>query len=207
MTYRKRTILSTLAASGVLILAAASILTLAAPAAPESSQATKMPKTLGFDISALDRSTDPCTDFYQFACGSWIKNNPIPPDRGYWGRGGEVQERNLAILRNILEKAEPPDPKRSPVMRQIGDLYASCMDEKTVEAKGAAPLQPELDRIAKLASKKDLAAEIAHLHVIGANEGPGRGVGGILFDFESLQGHVIPSPGQRSKLSRRVLMP
>jgi putative endopeptidase len=188
-----KSILSALAVPGILLLAAASVLNLAAPAAPSASAtaadapASKMPKTLGFDISALDRSTDPCVDFYQFACGSWIKSNPIPPDRGYWGRGGEVQERNLAILRDILEQAAPPDPKRSPVMRQIGDLYASCMDEKTVESKGAAPLKPELDRIAKIASKKDLAAEVGHLHVIGANQGAGRGVGGILFDFGSLQ--------------------
>jgi endothelin-converting enzyme/putative endopeptidase len=190
-----------------LFLVVASILSLATPAAPPESApapaqaaataapagsataaepAAKPAATPGFDINALDRATDPCTDFYQFACGSWIKNNPIPPDRGYWGRFGELQERNYAVLREILEKASSPVPERTPVMRQIGDLYASCMDEKTIDSKGMTPLEPELERIAKITSKEGLAAEVARLHLIGMNQSAGRGIGGLLFDFGAL---------------------
>jgi endothelin-converting enzyme/putative endopeptidase len=118
-------------------------------------------------------------DFYQFACGTWIKNNPIPPDQSRWGRFNELAERNREILRQILEKAAQPDPKRSALEQKYGDFYASCMDEKAIESKGATPLKPELDRIAQLKSKSDLAAEIAHLH--GGIVGPR-----VLFAFNSV---------------------
>jgi putative endopeptidase len=191
MSARKH-LLSVCTVSAVLLAAAASLLFPAPPAAPPKAAAAdsgaKPEQKAGFDIGVLDRSVDPCADFYQFACGTWIKNNPIPPDRGYWGRFGELQERNYAVLHDILEKAAAPDPKRSPVMRQIGDFYASCMDEKGIESLGTAPLKAEMDRIAGIASKADLAPAMARLHGIGANQGIGRGgPRGILFDFGSMQ--------------------
>jgi endothelin-converting enzyme/putative endopeptidase len=123
----------------------------------------------GIDISALDRSADPCTDFYQYACGNWMKKNPIPPDQAIWGRFSELEERNRAILRGILEKAAADDPKRDAVTQKIGDFYASCMDEKTIDAKGAGPIRPELERIAALPDKEALAAEIVRLHERGVD--------------------------------------
>src|SRR5580698_4087340 len=62
-------------------------------------------KTPGFDLGAIDRAADPCQDFYQYSCGSWLKNNPIPPDQASWGRFSELHERNQVILRQILEAA------------------------------------------------------------------------------------------------------
>ncbi len=123
----------------------------------------------GFDEASLDASVDPCVDFYQYACGPWMKGHPIPPDRGTWGRGSELEERNLAVLREILEKAATPDPGRSGVERMIGDFYASCMDEPGIEARGLEPLRPDLQRIAAIKSKKTLVAEIARLHSQGVN--------------------------------------
>src|SRR3989449_695831 len=143
----------------------------------------------GLDLTALDRTVDPCSDFYQFACGGWMKSNPIPPDRGTWGRGSELDERNLAVLREILEKAATPDPGRTGVERMIGDFYASCTDEPGIEARGLDPLRPDLQRIAAIKSKKALVAEIARLHSQGVNLGLGREYTGtsLLFRFGSEQ--------------------
>jgi len=131
-----------------------------------------------FDVKAMDKTTDPCEDFYQFACGNWLKSNPIPPDQSRWGRFSELDERNKEVLREILEEAAKPDPGRDALTRQIGDYFAACMDEKAIDAKGLAPLAAEFDRIAKLSDKKQLAQEIAHLHRIGV---------GSLFEFGSGQ--------------------
>ena len=123
----------------------------------------------GFDPTALDRGTAPCADFYRFACGGWLSRNPVPPDRARWGRFDELAERNQAALRSILEKVSADDPKREAIDQKIGDQYVACMDEAAIEAKGLAPLKPALDRIQALGSKAALAAELARIHLAGAN--------------------------------------
>jgi putative endopeptidase len=143
----------------VVVFCAAALVAQNAPATPAS----------GFDASALDKSVDPCTDFYQFSCGSWLKNNPIPSDQAMWGRFNELNERNRAILRDILDKASVNDASRGAVDQKIGDYYASCMDEKAIEAKGLAPLKPQLDRINALKRKSDLPDVIAELHREGVD--------------------------------------
>jgi len=131
----------------------------------------------GFDASALDKSVNPCSDFYQYACGTWLKNNPIPPDQASWGRFGELAERNRVVLHTILDKAASPEGARSPLTKQIGDYYASCMDETAIERKGIIALKPELDRIAGLNSKAAFTAEIARLHNDGVDAFFGFGSG------------------------------
>jgi len=123
----------------------------------------------GFSIHAMDKTADPCNDFYQYACGTWLKENEIPRDRTGWSRFVEVSERNREVLHDILEKASANDPKRTPIEQKIGDYYASCMDEKAIDAKGLKPIQAELDRIAALKDKSQLPAEIAHLHSFRVN--------------------------------------
>jgi putative endopeptidase len=120
-----------------------------------------------FDTEALDRTADPCVDFYQFACGNWVKKNPIPPDRSRWGRFQELEEHNQTILNGILQKAAVPDPKRDATDQKIGDYYASCMDEATIDKKGLAPLKPELDRIAAVKSMAELPEIIGFLNARG----------------------------------------
>jgi endothelin-converting enzyme/putative endopeptidase len=140
------------------------------------AQPASNPNTV--DLSAMDKTADPCVDFYQYACGSWIKNNPIPADQSRWGRFSELEERNREVLHEILEDAAHTTVKRDATTQKIGDYYAACMDTAGIDAKGLTPLQPEFDRIKNLKDKAELAAEVAHLH---------RGGMSALFEFGSGQ--------------------
>jgi endothelin-converting enzyme/putative endopeptidase len=128
------------------------------------------------DVTSMDRSVDPCVDFFAYSCGGWIKRNPIPPDQSSWDTYSKMQDENLGRLRGILEAAAAPDPKRNAVDQKIGDYYASCTEEKAIDAKGAAPLAPSLERIAKIGSK----AEIADIAAAMIDDN-------VLFAFESIQ--------------------
>jgi putative endopeptidase len=123
----------------------------------------------GLDVSALDKSADPCVDFYQFSCGGWAKHHEIPPDQAVWGRFSELIERNQMVLRGILEKSAVESATRTPNEQKIGDYYASCMDEDGINKKGVAVLKPELDHIAALKDKNELPGLVGHLHVIGVD--------------------------------------
>ena len=123
----------------------------------------------GFNIDNIDKSVDPCVDFYQYACGNWFKKTEIPPDQSEWVSFTEIYERNLVTLRNILEKAAASGPNRSVIDQKIGDYYSACMDEKTVDAKVLDPLKPELDKIAAAQDKGALIDALARVHLIGPN--------------------------------------
>jgi len=123
----------------------------------------------GFDIDNIDKSIDPCVDFYQYACGNWLKRAEIPADEPEWVSFLEVNERNQHILRGILEKAAAGSRERDPIEQKIGDYYGSCMDEKTVDARGLEPLKPELDRIAAVEDKTRLIDAVARVHLLGPN--------------------------------------
>ncbi len=110
------------------------------PATAQQPAATNY--TPALDVTAMDRTIDPCVDFFAYSCGGWIKKNPIPPDQSSWDTYSKMQDENLAQLRGILEAASVPDPKRNAVNQKIGDYYASCTDEKAIDAKGADPLKP-----------------------------------------------------------------
>lgn len=121
-----------------------------------------------FSIDNIDKTVDPCTDFYQYACGNWIKRTEIPADQSSWVSFIELDERNQYTMRDILEKAGAVSAGRDAITQKIGDFYGACMDEQAVEAKGSAPLKPELDRISAAADKGALIETIAHLHLQGA---------------------------------------
>ena len=131
-----------------------------------------------FDPSLIDKTIDPCENFYRYSCNGWFKRNPLPPDKIEYGRFTELYELNRTHLREILEEAAKPGPTRTPNEQKIGDEYASCMDVSAINKAGLAQLQPELDRIAALKSSAELPALLGHLHSMGVN---------AFFDFGSDQ--------------------
>ena len=132
-----------------------------------SAQTSQPQPSARFSIDNIDKSVDPCADFYQYACGNWLKTKEIPGDRPSWDSFSEVEEQNLAVLRDILETAEKGGAGRDVVEQKIGDYYGACMDENAVEGKGISPIKPELDRIAAAKSKQDLIDAVAQIHLIG----------------------------------------
>ncbi len=129
----------------------------APPRATAPSAPTKEPiKPISFDTSAIDKSADPCTDFYQFACGNWKKNNAIPPDQVRWGRFNELAERNNYLVYQELKAAA--DAPKTPLQKKYGDYFAACMSVDRANQLGAKPLDPVLGKIAAFQDKKQLAA-------------------------------------------------
>lgn len=121
-------------------------------------------KPILFDTTAIDKTADPCTDFYQYSCGNWVKSNPVPADQVRWGRFNELAERNNWLLYQQLQVAANPQGKRGPLEVKYGDFYAACMASSVVDEKGIKPIQPALDKIAALQDKKSLASLLGSLN-------------------------------------------
>ncbi len=135
-------------------------LVLAAGLHPAIAQEASGPKTapkkpISLDLSAIDATADPCTDFYQYACGNWRKNNPIPGDQTRWGRFNELAEYNNYLLYSELKAAA--DSPRTPLQKKYGDYYAACMNTSLADRLGAKPIEPILQEIASWNDRKHLA--------------------------------------------------
>jgi putative endopeptidase len=152
--------LLTVSALCLMLVAAVSAQT-AAPATPES-----MPALDRFSPDQADKSLNPCSDFFEYACSKWIKTNPMPADQAGWGTLNLLAIWNVAAIQNTLDDAASKTTDRTPVQQKVGDYYASCMDETAINKAGIAPLQPMLDRIAKLSDKSQLPELIASVQQI-----------------------------------------
>ena len=131
---------------------------------PSSNTVPTEPKaTTSFDLTAIDRTADPCTDFYQFACGNWVKNNPIPSDQVRWGTFQQLAERNQWLEYKELEAASKPSPDRTALETQFGDFYGACMNKSLADEKGIQPVEPTLKAIDGLSDKAGLATLLAQL--------------------------------------------
>src|SRR4051794_18733060 len=152
----------------------------AAPLLAQTTPLAQPPYTPSLDVPSMDKSVDPCVDFYQYSCGGWMKNNPIPPDQASWSVYGKVGDENARFLWGILEEDAKPAPGRTAVQQKIGDYFHACMDTNAIEERGTAPLKPLLHEIDALTSKKELAAFLAAEH-------PRTYGSGWLFGFGSTQ--------------------
>jgi predicted metalloendopeptidase len=136
------------------------VLCVAQTASSNSSPSSEFPKEIpSFDLTAMDKTADACVDFYQFACGNWMKNNPIPADKSSWGRFYELRERNVYMLHDILEQTQAPG-KHSAIEEKVGDYYAGCMDETAIEKRGVEPLASPMSAIAAIKTKPELISQV-----------------------------------------------
>lgn len=100
------------------------LLSLAALNGPHAQTPLIKQRGRGIELSYMDTSVKPCQDFYQYANGHWLDNNPIPADRSSWGAGSELYEKNQTVLREILEEAaKNTSASKSAAARKVGDFY------------------------------------------------------------------------------------
>ncbi|MGX4642952.1 M13 family metallopeptidase [Massilia sp. SYSU DXS3249] len=139
------------------------------PAATERP-ATSFPYTPGLDVNAMDRSADPCVDFYQYACGGWMKNNPVPADQARWSVYSKLAQDNQRYLWGILDGLARQREGRNAAQQKIGDYFGACMDEGAIAQRGGAPLKPWLDQIDAMQSKRELPRLLAALQLTLSSE-------------------------------------
>jgi putative endopeptidase len=157
--------------------------------AQTSPMAESVPKLEHFDINLVDKSLDPCQDFYAYACSKWNAANPIPADQVAWGTGSGLQYWNENILREALQKAAVASTNRTDYEQKIGDYWAACADESGIEAAGTRDLKVGLERIDQLKNKSQLADQVAHVHmaVPGAWDGDDNQTRAALLGFGQQQ--------------------
>ena len=173
----------------IFLLVLCALFSLQAVAQSAATDDPQMPTLNHFDANQVDKSADPCGDFYKFACGKWQAANPIPPDQAAWSVASPLQLWNETVLRQTLEQAAPSNTTRDAIGQKVGDYYAACMDEPGIEKVGAKALQAELARINAIKAKSAIAGAVAHLHqsLPGAWQGDDNQTNAALLGFSGGQ--------------------
>ncbi|MDO7851204.1 M13 family metallopeptidase [Hymenobacter convexus] len=139
-----------------------------ASTAPAATATQTYPKGVGLDMADLDRTVNPCDDFYQFSGGNWLRSNPVPSYASRWGPRNLLGNRIQDQLRKILEDAAANRTAAPGSNAQkVGDFYAAAMDTVAIDRAGLAPLQPELNRVANIRSLANLRTELVHFQEVG----------------------------------------
>jgi putative endopeptidase len=161
--------------SGAMVALVALLSASCAKSAAPATQATPPVKEVlttapVISVANLDTTCAPCKDFNQFANGGWMKNNTIPAAYSRWGAFNELNDRNQAVLHQVLDDAaKNADTDKSPNVRKVGTFYATCMDSAAIETQGAKPLAEELRRINDIKDLAGLQQEIGRLHLMNVN--------------------------------------
>jgi endothelin-converting enzyme/putative endopeptidase len=134
---------------------------------PAPQPLTAMPYSPSLDVNNLDRSVDPCTDFYKFACGGWQKHNPIPADQAGWDVYAKLANDNQQFLWGILQE-DAKATTRTPVQQKVGDYFAACMNTSAIDALGGKPIEPALARLDALTTRGEILAALTQLHHLTA---------------------------------------
>jgi len=145
----------------VLVVLSAS---LAASQQPGPQPLTAMPYSPSLDVTSLDKTVDPCVDFYKFSCGGWQKNNPIPGDQASWSVYAKLANDNQQFLWGVLEEDAKPSAKRTAVQQKIGDYFEACMNTAAIDAGGMKPLEIPLNLINRVNSRIGLFVQLDRLH-------------------------------------------
>lgn len=152
----------------ILLLSCASTITGASALSSTKVESEKEPRIPKFSVDYMDKSVKPGDDFFHYACGTWVKNNPVPADKARWGSFAELAERNSFLIHGILNSAsqDTTAPARSP-KRQVGDFFASAMNTELIEKKKFEPIKADLARIEKIQSTNDFFKLLADFHKEG----------------------------------------
>jgi putative endopeptidase len=138
---------------------------------PVANTANSKLHSSAIDVAGLSSTMKPCADFYTYSNEKWLGATRIPDDRSSWGASQEINKHNEEVLKTVLKEATAKSLPRDSAGRKVADYYASGMDTARIEKAGLTPLQPELDRIAKMATQEDLVSELAHLQRLGVGAG------------------------------------
>ena len=145
-------------------------------------------ETHAINIANLDTTVKPGDDFFRYANGNWLKNNPIPAEFSIYGSFEELKEDNNKQLHSLMELAvADKNAKPGSINQKIADFYSSGMDSAAIEKTGIKAIQPELDKIDGIKTTPDLIKLVAYFHTSGVNQ---------LFNFGS---------GQDDKNSEKII--
>src|ERR1051326_7564657 len=154
------------------LTALASLLALlSAPVFAESA-----PKVPRFSVDYMDTSVAPDVDFFHYADGTWIKNNPVPPDKSRWASFTELQERNWYLIHDILDSVCTNKSAPNSNEQKVRDFFLSAMDTNRLEKLAFKPIEPDLKRIEKVKTREDFFRLVADLRHNGASSCFGEGI-------------------------------